>query len=174
MRFSQVETLEASKKHSAVALCITATQKILMIQLAQNPRDFWSGHMAFPGGRYEEGDPSLCHTAQRECREELGFDPLQHGEYLGALQRIHHPYICVDGLVYLLHEEPQIHYNHEVAAYFWIDLAMLHSTNNHTSTPQRVLQGIRPMPSIVLTQLPVPIWGFSLHFLKDLFSRATS
>ena len=93
MRFSQVEILEASKKHSAVALCITATQKILMIQRAHNPQDFWSGHMAFPGGRYEAGDLSLCHTAQRECREELGFDPLKYGVYLGALKRIHHPYI---------------------------------------------------------------------------------
>ena len=105
-RFSQTEAMLPSKKHSAVAICFTSEQKVLMIQRAHNPRDFWSGHMAFPGGRYEDLDQSLCQTAQRECTEELGFDPSQCGHYIGALKRIHHPYICVDGLVYCFDKQP--------------------------------------------------------------------
>ena len=174
MLFSQTEAMLPSKKHSAVAMCITPNQKVLMMQRAQNPNDFWSGHMAFPGGRYETGDDDLRQTAQRECLEELGFDPSQLGKCLGSLKRIHHPYICVDGFVYLLQEVPQITANEEVADYFWIELTDLYNPAHHTNTQQRVIQGMRSMPSIVLECLNVPIWGFSLHFIQDFFSRVTS
>ena len=33
-----------------------------------------SGQMALPGGRYEEGDPDLVHTAVRETWEEIGAE----------------------------------------------------------------------------------------------------
>ena len=59
---------------------------VLFIHRALYPQDPWSGHMAFPGGRYELGDPSLQVTTQRETKEEVGIDLDQHGEYLGPLE----------------------------------------------------------------------------------------
>ena len=45
--------------------------ELLLIRRAEHPRDPWSGHMAFPGGRRDEGDRDLLHTAVREGREEV-------------------------------------------------------------------------------------------------------
>ncbi|OEF29215.1 CoA pyrophosphatase [Vibrio rumoiensis] len=35
------------------------------------------GQISFPGGKYEELDPSLSHTALREAHEEIGLSPSQ-------------------------------------------------------------------------------------------------
>ncbi|MGI8802620.1 MAG: NUDIX hydrolase [Solirubrobacteraceae bacterium] len=43
------------------------------------------GQISFPGGRREESDPDLIHTALREAHEEIGLDPAAV-EILGALQ----------------------------------------------------------------------------------------
>lgn len=33
-----------------------------------------AGEVSFPGGKPEDGDVDLCHTALREAREEIGLD----------------------------------------------------------------------------------------------------
>lgn len=52
------------------------------------------GQVAFPGGKYEPNDPSLQHTALRECQEEIGLDP-QKVEILGTLSHV----ISVHGII---------------------------------------------------------------------------
>lgn len=47
--------------------------EILLIKRASSDRDPWSGHMAFPGGKYETGDAHLLDTARRETLEETGL-----------------------------------------------------------------------------------------------------
>ena len=42
------------------------------------------GHVSFPGGRREPGDPDLLTTALRESHEEIGLDP-RHVEVLGRI-----------------------------------------------------------------------------------------
>ena len=65
-------------KRSAVAIVIdqatTEKASLLLIKRADNERDPWSGHMAFPGGRYEPGDKNGLAIAKREMQEEVGFD----------------------------------------------------------------------------------------------------
>jgi 8-oxo-dGTP pyrophosphatase MutT (NUDIX family) len=49
--------------------------EVLYIKRAQNPRDLWSGHMAFPGGRQDaKADRSHQDTAERETFEEIGIN----------------------------------------------------------------------------------------------------
>lgn len=51
----------------------SAQLEMLYMQRAQNPRDRWSGQMAFPGGRQERGETDE-QTVVREVREEIGWD----------------------------------------------------------------------------------------------------
>ncbi|MCF8388335.1 MAG: CoA pyrophosphatase, partial [Bacteroidales bacterium] len=49
-----------------------------------------SGQIAFPGGKYEEHDPDLMHTAIREANEEIGINPDQI-EVIGYLTSLYIP-----------------------------------------------------------------------------------
>src|ERR1035437_4504345 len=60
--------------------------EILFIQRASHDLDPWSGHIAFPGGKLEEGELE-CQAACRETLEEIGID-LEYGRYLGRLSDI--------------------------------------------------------------------------------------
>ncbi|HEY7411235.1 MAG TPA: CoA pyrophosphatase [Vicinamibacteria bacterium] len=62
--------------------------EILFIRRAEDPRDPWSGQMAFPGGRQEPEDAELLHTAVRETKEEIGLDLGAEADYLGALDEM--------------------------------------------------------------------------------------
>jgi 8-oxo-dGTP pyrophosphatase MutT (NUDIX family) len=60
---------------------------VLLMKRADRAGDPWSGHVSFPGGRFEAGDADLRATAIRETREELGID-LAGAGFLGALEPI--------------------------------------------------------------------------------------
>jgi 8-oxo-dGTP pyrophosphatase MutT (NUDIX family) len=80
--------LNAENRWASVAMMLRDTKagpEVLFIRRAEHPDDPWSGHMAFPGGRKEEHDLSLLHTAQRETLEEVGIDLQRHAEPIGQL-----------------------------------------------------------------------------------------
>jgi 8-oxo-dGTP pyrophosphatase MutT (NUDIX family) len=47
--------------------------EVLFMKRAENPKDLWSGHVAFPGGR-NEGSETDLETCYREVQEEVGLD----------------------------------------------------------------------------------------------------
>ena len=59
--------------------------EFLAIKRTESERDPWSGHMALPGGRCEEGDSDLWATARRETKEEVCLDLAKEGRLLGQL-----------------------------------------------------------------------------------------
>jgi len=61
---------------------------VLLMKRAEREGDPWSGHVSFPGGRYEPHDPDLLATAIRETREELSIDLATSARFLGALDPI--------------------------------------------------------------------------------------
>ena len=69
-------TLSDPLRRAAVALILRdpgdGTLEFLMIKRADYEGDPWSGHVALPGGRHEQGDPTLEATAIRETWEETG------------------------------------------------------------------------------------------------------
>ena len=58
--------------------------ELFFIIRAEAPKDPWSGHIAFPGGRRDPEDETLLATAIRETREEVGID-LARGELVARL-----------------------------------------------------------------------------------------
>lgn len=79
---------ELPKRTAAVALVVHLTAEgpaILWIERASNPGDPWSGHMGYPGGRQDEGDPDSRGTAERETEEEVGIALGANAQYLGPL-----------------------------------------------------------------------------------------
>lgn len=58
--------------------------EVLYIKRSANPKDPWSGNVAFPGGRRDPDDADDFSTAVRETQEEIGLD-LNKYIYLGRL-----------------------------------------------------------------------------------------
>jgi 8-oxo-dGTP pyrophosphatase MutT (NUDIX family) len=79
-----------TRLEAAVALVIRARppMDLLLIKRAVSERDPWSGHMALPGGRWEQDDSGLLRTAKRETLEETGVDLERVGTPLGRLDDV--------------------------------------------------------------------------------------
>jgi 8-oxo-dGTP pyrophosphatase MutT (NUDIX family) len=104
--------------------------ELLMIKRAEAEGDPWSGHIACPGGRMEEGDHDLAVTAVRETWEETGVDVARDGRLLGHLDDISPrtpllPPIVIRPYVALVRAGVEIVPSREVAAAFWVPVSAL-------------------------------------------------
>ena len=140
-----------------------------MIRRAKNDRDYWSGHMAFPGGREEVSDVDLLATAQRETLEELSIELEGSCRLLGRLQDLTHPKLSVSAFVFAVSSPIEPEPNYEVASVHWVPLAAFDQAENwkeHTVSYQNV---DRVLPIVWVGTLD--IWGISLHFIEQLRSK---
>ncbi|MDQ6830512.1 MAG: CoA pyrophosphatase [Gemmatimonadota bacterium] len=121
-------------KRAAVALILRLGAddelELLLIKRANYEGDPWSGHVALPGGRREDADPSLEVTAIRETREETGIDLVAHGRILGALDDLQPrtprlPPLVITPFVAVLEHDAALVLSDEVASAFWVKLASL-------------------------------------------------
>ncbi|ETV78353.1 hypothetical protein, variant 1 [Aphanomyces astaci] len=94
-----------------------------------NPRDTWSGHMAFPGGRTNEGEADLA-AAIRETHEEIGLH-LNETHVVGRLndRPVYYGRTVAAPFVFLLGRddaafEPVLQAK-EVSDVLWVDLDFL-------------------------------------------------
>ena len=78
---------EGDRLQAAVSVVIRGRGELdfLLIKRARSERDPWSGHMALPGGRRDDSDGDLLHTARRETLEETGVDLDRVGAALAAI-----------------------------------------------------------------------------------------
>lgn len=169
------------KKHACVAAVLRSGIKdpnipeILIIRRTEREGDPWSGHMAFPGGRYERGDPSPRFTAERETREEVGLD-LETAEYLGRLDDMaaKGSPLVISGFVYHVerdHSQLTLERS-EVCESFWVSLSDLVDPQAH------VRYGYEPagpdwhFPGIALADMDDEdvIWGLTYAFLEQILS----
>lgn len=57
----------------AIIFCKRSSgREVLLIERANDPKDPWSGHLSFPGGKLETGETALA-ASMRECEEEVGL-----------------------------------------------------------------------------------------------------
>lgn len=102
--------------------------ELLFIHRAEHPQDPWSGQMAFPGGRAEQGDGELRSTAIRETAEETGIDLGRDARYLGtldetrAVSRMRAVDLTITPFVFRLEREGEIVLSPEVTDVHWIPL----------------------------------------------------
>ena len=134
-------------KRSAVAIVldhdVVEKASILLIKRAEHEADPWSGHMAFPGGRYESVDKNGLETAKREMSEEVGFDidcPDQglkiDGKFVGRLsdvrttKRVTPKTMVVSPYVFKVSSQPQLQPNYEVAETVWVPFSYFANVDN--------------------------------------------
>lgn len=166
-----------SSGRAAVAMVLrtgTGGLEVLFIERAHHPRDPWSGHMAFPGGRLESDESSPRLAAERETREEVGLD-LEAAEVLGRLDDLHGrraagvPALVISAFVYHAARVPELRPNHEVQEAFWFPLEALQEPSRHVSFSPPAA-GDLPFPGIRVGE-PAPhvVWGLTYRFLEVFF-----
>lgn len=147
--------------------------ELLLIRRAENPRDPWSGHMAFPGGRVEKSERTRD-AALRETREEIGLDLTVHGTPLGRLSPVAtmgrgapvpmviHPYVYA-----LSATEPALTLNEEVAAVVWVPLRFLLDRRRRETMEWKVAGAISLTMPCYRWDGNV-LWGLTLKMVDEL------
>jgi len=167
----------ASTRRAAVAAILREAidgPEVLLIRRAEHPRDPWSGHMAFPGGREDPGDPDLLDTAVRETREELALDLTKSGRLIGRLDDIpavargRRTGMSIAPFVFELTSDVPFTPNYEVAEALWAPLLPFMRGDLLTTIPYE-LEGRR-------IDLPAHnyqgriVWGLTFKMLDNLFA----
>jgi 8-oxo-dGTP pyrophosphatase MutT (NUDIX family) len=148
--------------------------EVLLIRRAEHPDDPWSGHMAFPGGRRDEGDRTDLETAIRETREEVGVDLAAHGALItrladvAAVARGRRTGLTIAPFVFALHAEVSLSFDPaEVSEALWAPLGPL-ARGEGAGTMRYEVEG----QVIVLPCLNVEghvVWGLTYRMLQLLF-----
>lgn len=156
-------------RRAAVALLIApgeAGPEVLFIERARSPSDYWSGDIAFPGGRLDAGDPHIEHTARRETLEEVGVvlppQAIRLDDFDARTGRRPWP-LVVTPFAYLLDERPTCKANYEVADVLWVPICRLldpAASASHTYGPQQLTA-----PAIRLDHRVV--WGMTHRMLEQ-------
>lgn len=148
--------------------------ELLFIHRAEDPRDPWSGHMAFPGGRLDASDDTTLAAALRETREEIGLNLERTGESIGRLSDVSavgrgRPVsMVITPFVFVVEDVPPLVPNHEVAAVVWVPTEFLvdHS-NRETMEYQRAGLSL-DLPCYRYKEHL--IWGMTLGMVDELLS----
>jgi 8-oxo-dGTP pyrophosphatase MutT (NUDIX family) len=152
---------------------------MLLIKRAVHPRDPWSGHLAFPGGRYEDEDGDLVTTARRETLEEVGVDLGCHRtvRLLGQLDdlagraRGKSLDLVISCFVFAIALQPQLTLNYEVADYFWLPLSACVDPDRQMQHFPRGSPGERYPGIYVGAPADEVLWGLTYRFTHNLFKK---
>ena len=159
---------------SAILRPVGSGTELLFIHRAEDPRDPWSGHMAFPGGRMDPVDETEFAAALRETREEIGLDLERAGESIGRLSDVSavgrgRPVsMVITPFVFVVEQVPRLVPNHEVAAVVWVPTEFLaDASNRETMEYQRAGLSLDLPCYRYMDHL---IWGMTLGMVDELLS----
>lgn len=163
-----MDTIQAEAAVAVIQARLT-DHTVLLLRRARSPKDPWSGHFAFPGGRQETSDRDLYMTCVRETEEETGI--LLEKQWLretlpirAAGRNVQAP-VQVQPYLFELDFRPDVVVEEkEIDSYHWLDLHHFRNPENHIHT--EIMPG-RFFPAYPL--LDYYIWGFTYLLLSDLF-----
>lgn len=147
--------------------------EVLLMRRATNPRDPWSGHMSFPGGRFDPGDTDLLATARRETLEEVGLDLSRQGAPLGrlddleAIARAKRVGMVIRPYVFEVSADTNFRTNEEVAELVWAPLPRLFTGELDTHHVYEIGGNRLQLPAYDVDGRVV--WGLTHQMLGSLF-----
>jgi 8-oxo-dGTP pyrophosphatase MutT (NUDIX family) len=166
-------------KASGVALLLSGEPddlQLLFIKRALNPKDHWSGHLAFPGGKKDEQDPSLLAACLREVREEVGVE-LKASELMGSLddlqarRRGNMLEFYIQPFVFFLSEKPLLKPDpREVEKALWVSLDYLLDEKNRTEYVFKANGQELRLPGIRFPDGDI-LWGLTYMMIQNLFLK---
>lgn len=143
----------------------------LLLRRADDPRDPWAGHWAFPGGHRDPMDDSLLATSVRECDEECGVSlygieptavlPVSlAGRAVGKSVLVaayywhlpHKPGLALDGT--------------EMVSAAWMSRGDFCNSDLHQQAVLSPEYPLEPFPYFLLHDHP--LWGFTYNILRAL------
>ena len=156
----------------AIIRCLDPVESVLLVRRANNRRDPWSGHFAFPGGRKDDDDISIFATCTREVEEETGI-ALSPAELVSVLppkpagRRLLAP-VLVQPFLFEVSRRPAVRpAASEIESYFWLETDWFRDSANHHMT--EVIPGVRRP---VFPVADYYIWGFTYAVLCSLLEVA--
>lgn len=168
------------RSRAAVAMVLAPADegaRLLLIKRAEHPRDPWSGHMAFPGGRRDPGDADLVRTAIRETREEVGLDLDRHGSLVARLDDLtavaggrNLDMVISPFLFVVEREHPTRIDSTEVAAALWVPLQVFRDERHHGSIRFERDGGRMEFPAFHYGEHRV--WGLTYRMIRGFLEVA--
>lgn len=160
------------RTRAAVAMVLRELSEgveILFIERASDERDPWSGHLAFPGGKVEQGERAR-QAAERETREEVALD-LSSELYLGRMSDIIGANLpvrvsCFAYGITSANIEPMI--SPEVRDVFWVSLSDLLKPEHNTVATVGFSGRTLSVPAIRMPQPGKPVlWGLTYRLVMQ-------
>lgn len=128
-----------------------------------------SGQIAFPGGKVEETDKDIIHTALREANEEVGV-VMEHVEVIGQLSDVYIPVsnFLVSPVIGFVDYTPSfIAEEREVAEIVELRLSLLIETQKLSTDNIKLSNGLKlQVPTFQFNQKT--IWGATALMLNEL------
>jgi 8-oxo-dGTP pyrophosphatase MutT (NUDIX family) len=150
---------------------------VLLMKRARREGDRWSGHVSFPGGRREEGDADLRHTAMRETLEEVGLD-LSGAETLGRLDDTAAVAkgkvlpMAITPWVFAVEDSPELRLGDEAESAFWLPLGEVISGRLDGTRAYRM--GPVPLKLACWNYQGYEVWGLTHKMLSRLLDLIRS
>jgi 8-oxo-dGTP pyrophosphatase MutT (NUDIX family) len=167
----------AGRRQAAVAMILRengGAPEVLFIERASHEGDPWSGHMAFPGGRVDPGDPDPRAAAERETLEEVGLalaqaEPLGRLDDMGGQHAAGSDLLLISAFVYRIDGDRPLAPNHEVREAFWFPLTSLLDPVRFVER-RAVRAQTHLFPGILVGEPGRHVvWGLTYRFLESFF-----
>ena len=159
--------MEDKRAGAAVAVLLSSEWselRVLLVKRAVNPRDPWSGDIAFPGGKRHLDDGSLRDTVVRETMEETGIDLLRY-ELLGSMEIVNSnvkPEMFILPFVIVCDEAPHVKLDDELCSYFWAPIDQLKNS--------RCIAKAREWQVSAFLIYGEIVWGLTYRMLENLIA----